>query len=160
MAQSENNTQDESIKESSILLCQISGKLFGFQASYVKIITEISITDSSVILEPNIGSIKLSDSKIPLFNISSFLELDSKIQPDKYSAIIVSFDDKSFFALLTDKILGVIDIDHFYNVPKNCIKYQGIYNSLFYFQGKLIVLLNLEQIFSKIVLVERLKGLL
>jgi chemotaxis signal transduction protein len=158
MAISESNTKDQNIGEASILLCQINGKLFGFPAGQVKIITEFTSTDSSVILEPNIGSIKLSDSKIPLFNISGFLELSPTLKLDKYSSIIVSFDGKSFFALLADNILGVVDIETFYQIPKISVKYQDIYSSLFYFRDKLILLLNLEQIFKRIISKERLRG--
>ncbi len=158
MPSSESNRADQKINESTILLCQISGRLFGLQASHIRIITEFSITDSRVILESNIGSIKLSDSKIPLFNISDFLELNSITSLQKFSAIIVTFDGKSFYALLAEKILGVINVETFYSIPKNGLKYQNIYKSLFYFQEKLILLVDLEQIFSKIVNKERLLG--
>jgi len=141
-----------------VLICEIGEELFGVEANLIKIVTEFSELDPCVMIEPYIGSMALSDGKIPLFSLNNFFQLNSQVHQDKYTALIVSFNDKDFYSVVVSNIIGIIQVDTFYKISDHGLLYKNVYKSLFSYQEAFLLLLDLEILFEKIVEHERLKG--
>ncbi|ACF14806.1 CheW protein [Chloroherpeton thalassium ATCC 35110] len=145
-------------RTTDILICEIGKELFGIEASLVKIVTEFSELDPGVIIEPYIGSIALSDTKIPLINLAQFFQLNSTDHQNKHTAVIVSFNDKDFYSVVISNIIGITQVKVFHKIPEQGLLYKNVYKSLFSYQETFLLLLDLQTLFDKIVEQEQLKG--
>lgn len=154
------STETVGLPESAIdvLVFEVGEEFFGIEASVVRMITEFSAFDENIIIEPHIGSIKLSDTKIPLLNIAEFLQLPSTDRDGKLSAVIVSLEDGEFFSIIVARILKTISAEYFYKLPIEAMRYPDIYKSAFEFKGKFHLLLDLKGVLSRLIEHVKLQG--
>ncbi|KLO24882.1 MULTISPECIES: chemotaxis protein CheW [unclassified Marinitoga] len=138
--------------QKEILSFEISSQEFGIDVEYVEMVIEKEdITPVPNSKEFIVGIVNLRGRIVPVFDLTKILDLE--IDEDfEFDSIIIMKHDKEELGILVNKVNNVISFDdeELDILPSKSGKFIGKVNGVLKINNRLIVYLNLENLFESI----------